>query len=698
MTKFYKSLTAVAVLFSALSVNAKPFVVAGDLLTSDTQGAVYEISSDGSKSLLTNPAYSTSYAASGGGCYNNGKYYMSKIWMNGYSSQTYTFDTGEVPWKSESSDGSGASTVLSTDYSYDTQADVIYAFIKYSGTNYKIGKITPGSSWSTRYVQVQVGPDMKDVTIDCSDPLNKWHGIAFDADNQLWVITFGGILNKVNKDTGAMTVVGDTGILPSVNGSAAFDFKTGKLYWAVKNSDGSAVYEVDTTSATATKIMDVPDNTQLMGIFIPEAAAEDGAPAAPANVHYDFAEGALDGSVVFDIPATTFDDQPAEGSVTYCVTVADNDPITGSAEFGQQNVSVPFSVTASGMVTTSVYLENETGKSPVVKYEGYIGYGTPVAPANVSLNYEDGKMSLSWDTVTEVSDGLGFLGNVKYNVNRICNGASEEVASGITETEFEEEIAEPEDGLMTYSYSVTATNEEFTSTAAASSSLTLGSIQLPYVNDFSTEADFNSMTNINCNPASKGWTWSKSSGYVTIGYDRDYTKDDWLISPPFKIHKGYEYTVSVDAKSQSASYPEKVGISWGFEPTEEGMSEVLVPGDENVPNTFTTYSGKFTAETTGIAYAGIHACSDKDMSTLQVDNFSITFDIPAGIDNACDSSMSIRVAGNVIIANGNGHVNISAIDGTTVADTETNGELSVSVNPGIYVINANGTSSKILVR
>lgn len=699
MAKFYNvCLTAVAMIVGAASLQARPLVVAGNLLTSDSQGAVYEITSDGSKTILTNPAYATSYAASGGGCYNDGKYYMSKIWMSGYSSQTYTFDTSEIPWKSVESDGQGASSVLSTDYSYDVETNLIYGFVKNYGSNYRIAKITPGASWSTRYVQVQVGTDMKDVTIDCSDADNKWHGIAFDADNQLWVITYGGSLNKVDKNTGVMTLVGETGVKPTVNGSAAFDFKTGKLYWAVKNAEGSAVYEVNTSTAEATKVLDVPENLQLMGLFVPKSAAEDAAPAAPANVHYDLVDGSLDGSVVFDIPATTFDDTPAEGEVTYSVTVGEGEPVTGTAAFGQNNVAVPFTANASGLVSVIVYLENEVGKSPTVKYEAYVGYGVPVAPGDVTLTYSDGKMMVSWDIVSEVVDGLGYIGDVKYNVIRKINGEDETVAEGIEINVYEEDVEEPEAGMCSYSYSVVAVNGDQVSAASSSSAWTLGSVSLPYDNDFSTEEDFNSLTNINCEPSSKSWVWSKSSGYVSISYDKSYAKDDWLISPPFKIEKDYEYTVSVDAKSQNSRYPEKLGISWGYEPTADGMSEVLVAGDEDVPATFTSVSGKFVAPSDCVVYAGIHACSDMDMSTLMVDNFSIKKGVLSKIDVVPVSEFSISVNDLNIIVEGNGVVAISSLDGISIAKFVNKGSMSIPVMKGIYIVSYNGHSEKVLVK
>lgn len=696
MKYFYKSILAAAVLATASTgLQARPVVVRGSLMTSDTSGTIYEITSDGSKTQLSSGQMQ---AASGGGTYFDGKYYMSKSWMSGYSAQTMTFDTSEIPWKSVASDADGSSTVLSTDYAYDGVANVIYGFHKQSGTNYVIGMITPGSSWSRKLVQVQSGPDMVDVKIDCSDADNRWHGLAFDNANQLWVITYGGVLNKVDKNTGAMTVVGETGIKPTVNGSAAFDMKTGKLYWAVKNASGSFVYEVNTTTAEAVKVMDVPDGQQLMGMYIPEPLAEDGAPAAVTKIHYDFVDGELRGMLVFDVPDTTFDDQPASGPVTYMVTIGDERPITGSTTFGATGVMVPFVVEQSGKVAVSVQLKNEVGESPVTKFEAYVGYGKPMTPANAQLTYADGKMQLSWDAVTSVVNGEGYLGTMKYTVVRKTNSGEETVADGIEATNFEEAIAEPESGLASYTYEIKAVNGDMTSEAPASASLTIGSVALPYENAFETEDDFKALTAINVEPASKTWVWSKSGQNVTIGYDKAYSKDDWLITPPVNLHKGYTYTVSVSAKSQNSRYPEKVALAWGSAPTAAGMDQEIVAPAE-APTTATVYSGTFTAPETMKAYIGVHACSDKDMSTLTVDDFKVTETVPSGISTPMSEGEAfVSVNGATVTVKGEGNVMIVSADGRVVREARIAGTLGTELNAGIYIVIVNGKSVKVIVK
>lgn len=359
---------------------------------------------------------------------------------------------------------------------------------------------------------------------------------------------------------------------------------------------------------------------------------------------------------------------------------------------------VPFVVEQSGKVTVSVQLKNEVGYSPVTKFEAYVGYGKPMTPANEQLTYSDGQMHLSWNAVTSVVNDEGYLGTVKYTVVRKTNSGDETVADGIEATSFEEAIAEPESGLASYTYEIKAVNGDMTSEAPASASLTIGSVALPYENAFETEDDFKALTAINVEPVSKTWVWSKSGQNVTIGYDKAYAKDDWLITPPVNLHKGYTYTVSVSAKSQNSRYPEKVALAWGSAPTAAGMDQEIVAPAE-APTTATVYSGTFTAPETMKAYIGVHACSDKDMSTLTVDDFKVTETVPSGISApVSEGEAFVSVNGATVTVKGAGNVMIVSADGRVVREARIAGTLSTELNAGIYIVIANGKSVKVIVK
>ena len=74
MTKLYKSTLMAATLAMALtSAQGRTVAVVGSIMDSNSNGSIYQITSDGDKSLMTaaTDAYSNYYSASGGGTYND---------------------------------------------------------------------------------------------------------------------------------------------------------------------------------------------------------------------------------------------------------------------------------------------------------------------------------------------------------------------------------------------------------------------------------------------------------------------------------------------------------------------------------------------------------------------------------------------------------------------------------------------------
>lgn len=632
---------AAALSFGAFA--AAPPTFRGSLISSyPNTGTFSELSTTGSETLLVSGLYSTMNAASYGGTYNNNVYYFVKNSSN-ISAHAFTYNTEDWTKRTEYLNLK-CGQYNTSDLAYDKETDLIYGFYSKTGyttatdTLYVVGKTTvsESGSWSRKNLQVQVGPDMKDVTYNCKDSNDIWHGIAFDSTNQLWVITYGGKLYKVDKNTGAMTLVGDTGIVATAKGSAAFDMRDNTLYWSVTSGTGdtklSAIYKVDTTDATATKVVDIPNNYQFMGMYIGDPAAKDGAPSEPTNITYNFPEGAFSGNITFDVPGTLFDGTATSGDVSYSVVFNNGEAVTGTTTYGATGVSVAVSVEASGEYPVEIRLENSVGLSPKANYTGYIGFGEPTKPTNVVLAYEDGKMVLSWDAPTTVKDNKGYLGALKYRISKRSGNTSTVVAEDIEGTTYEEEMEEPTTGVAAYNYAVTAVNGDEESEAATSNTVSLGSYGVPYLNDFKTKEDFNSMTVLNGQTGTKTWAYS-TSGYATIGYDSSYTKDDWMITPPIPMYAGEKYKVSVDVRAQRASDPENFEVAWGDDATAAAMENIILENTEITSATFETYNcQEFEVPTDGKYFVGVHACSPKNRFTFYVDNLAINKVTETGVE------------------------------------------------------------------
>ena len=95
----------------------------------------------------------------------------------------------------------------------------------------------------------------------------------------------------------------------------------------------------------------------------------------------------------------------------------------------------------------------------------------------------------------------------------------------------------------------------------------------------------------------------------------------------------------------------------------------------------------------------MHACSDKDMSTLTVDDFKVTETVPSGISTpVSEGEAFVSVNGATVTVNGEGNVMIVSADGRVVREARIAGTLSTELNAGIYIVIANGRSVKVIVK
>ena len=472
----------------------------------------------------------------------------------------------------------------------------------------------------------------------------NWNSIVCDASGQLYGISYEGVtqgedfvvtsssLNKIDKATGAVTLIGETGHAPQYLSSATIDTKTGRMFWTVNPPDETGyLCEVNLATGVATKIVDFALDDEIMGLCVVAPAAEEGAPAAVTELAADFPEGALSGNVSFKLPTTLFDGSAATGTLGYKV-LANGEQVADGTGAAGADVTAPVTVEEAGEYTIVVTASNAVGEGVKAKLTLFIGKGTPKSP-EAALVYEGGKMKLSWPAVTESADG-GFIdpAAVTYSVTRIINNESSSaltVASGLTATSFEEEVAMPAE-ITTYHYLVVAESAGVESAPAKSNSVTLGSIVPPYVNHFDSADALSGYTIIDGNNDGKVWAYYQGAsgadgnpGAARMTYNTSLAMDDWMITPPLKLEGGKAYKVSFQARANSDAYPERVEAKWGNAATAAAMTGVIVAPTDLGKN-WVELGAYIMPEADGIYYVGIHGISDEDTYYLYVDDLTVS--------------------------------------------------------------------------
>ncbi len=431
----------------------------------------------------------------------------------------------------------------------------------------------------------------------------------------------GGILYEINKTTGSLREIGDTQVSPKYTQSAVINPSDDTFYWFANEEDEAAnLYTVDLSTGEAALVGVLPYGDQVVGAYIPDPEAADGAPSAPENLSATFENGSLSGSVSFDMPAETYDGNPLAGEVTYKISGNGAVLATGAATAGT-HVSCPVEVPASAMYILEVTLTNSVGDSPVSDITVYIGKDSPLAVNNLTVVREGDVNTVSWNTPSGTKNG-GYMNkaDLRYKIVRMPD--NQEVATNYADSVFADTFTTEE--LALYYYVVTPYNDGIEGESATSNSVSVGdALNPPYEQDFTDKNALGLFTVVDVNNDNKKWTYS--SGTVRYSYHMQNAADDWLITPPLKLKKGYEYVFSFDTYVLNSRSEEKMEVKMGTAATVDAMNIVIME-ERTYTNTRTspkTETFSIRPDADGVYYIGFHAVSDADKGNLTVDNIKL---------------------------------------------------------------------------
>lgn len=512
---------------------------------------------------------------------------------------------------------------------YDPTTSLIYGiFLNDEGGHFQIGTLDPVT--------------FNRVGTLLDDPDENIMAVDFDENGILYAITAEGVLGTIDKQTGAFNRIGDTGVPSDQLSDIAVDSATGDIYYTPITTDGKSwMYRLNPYTAEATLVYQMPYDARLLGNYIPTAGPSGGTPSVPTDVTATFEDASLEGSITFRAPETNIDGTAGEGSLTYNIMANGQNIATGSVGYGETK-TVPVTLTASGKYTFLVWVVNDEGQSERSVVEHFVGEDMPQPPVGVKLEYADGKMTLTWSGA-EVSANGGYFdpAKVTFTVTPYVGDVAGTPVSGITECTYTEDVAIPESYTL-FKYTVAAVYNGVETDANPSNSVGLGDFTLPYSCSFSDVNSLDVYTIIDANKDETTWTRNSLGGtpVVSCMYNTSMQMDDWLILPSFKFTAGRIYTISFGAANNGDSYPEKIEIKAGAEPTAEAMTiTVMEPTEIRSNQVLSTMTCTFLPETTGKYYIGFHGISEPNMYYLHVSNITID----AGVSDAAPGAPEITV-------------------------------------------------------
>lgn len=147
-------------------------------------------------------------------------------------------------------------------------------------------------------------------------------------------------------------------------------------------------------------------------------------------------------------------------------------------------------------------------------------------------------------------------------------------------------------------------------------------IKAPYTSNLTLQNEFKKYTVIDANNDGKTWSWSSSYG-TYYGYSTSNEANDYLILP-IELEANKNYSVTVNAASYSATYPEKFEVKVGKAATVAGLNITAIAPTTVASKEGLDFDGDFTTDDdAGVWYVAIHAISDKNMWNLSVKSLTI---------------------------------------------------------------------------
>lgn len=447
--------------------------------------------------------------------------------------------------------------------------------------------------------------------------------MAADKYGRLFGIDRNADLYRIDKKTGAQTKIGNTGVtIGAYYQSAAFDFKTNKLYWASASDseENNVLYEVNVNTGQATEIKEFPDNEQLVCLYIPQTVDKK-APQVVSDIELNFTDASTTDAVKFKLPTKAVDNSALSENLEYFILVDGDTLKTGTAAPGaivNENVTV-----VGGKTPFVIFVKNNAGESKRIVEKKWIGRDIPLQPEGIKLTLDTkSKVTLTWTAPTKGKNG-GYVNpsDLRYKIVRYPDEVV--VADSHVGTTFSEEITSRK--LTAYYYKVSAVNEGYTGEEIVSNKVLVGDpLEAPYVEEFDGQPAFDLFTVFDANKDGRTWVMNKVDNMVYNQFNTVRDADDWLISPPIHLNNDRQYFFSFVVQSTNKLNTERISASLGNGTVINESYKVIVPDTSFHGPDAVTLSTLVSVEKDSIYNFAFHATSPSNQGYLFLHKIIVT--------------------------------------------------------------------------
>lgn len=547
-------------------------------------------------------------SAFGGGVYVDGRYYMVDYSPYDYdgtvSFRVYDVDAG---WRLIEERHLNTYTSVASDLAYDPTTDRVYGCFRESATTngYFFGTLNTITGFSSKIA------DLKQELI----------ALAATKDGRLYGISIYGMLYSVDKNTGALTEIGQTGKTVKYAQSATFDYPSGRMLWAMTphyTHESPEICEVNLTDGTVTTLTTIPDRYEFTGIYTTGSYADDNAPVRPTSLKASLTGTSLTGKALIAMPDRTAGGGNLASSLGYKLWLDGSLLKEGQSQAGA-GVEAALTLTR-GMHHMKAVATNSAGRSQFAYCDFWAGSDVVNAVSPKAVMKDAQTVSVSWTAPQQGNhDGYFDPSLVTYTVTRQPD--AKVVYDGSATSFDDKEVADLQMGY--YYYEVAAKVAGEYGDKVRTNVVQVGSaLKLPYDQPFNDEVAAKTMTVIDANEDDE--TWQFFGDCFICGVSQEgLDDDDWLVTPAFNLSKDSVYQVSMDVKAEEG-YCETVAVAAGQKAEVASLTQtVLAPTKVDNVN-YRTLSAVFAPKHDGACHIGVHALSlYAEGSYLYLDNLKV---------------------------------------------------------------------------
>lgn len=464
--------------------------------------------------------------------------------------------------------GQGLDAITFADMTYDYSTSTVYATANtglFQSSLYKFslvdGTITP---------VVKLGIEHYLVSLACS------------YDGQLYGMSTGGGLYKINKEDGSAEIVGNTGYKPWYIQSMEFDHTDNQLYWAGADAEHTFIARIDTKTSEAYEMGTFVPNSQIMGLHIPFTKVLKGAPDKVTDfVITPGQKGNLSSTLSWTNPIA----DPFSNKLTGKLGIKiyrNNELLTDitNKEPGEKCSFIDRNFSTNGNYNYRLVPYNSVGIGEFLKKNVWIGEDTPNAPENITTTVDGTSVIIGWAAPSiGVHGGWMNEAKLKYSITRLPDNAV--IATSLTKCSYTDKNLE---SLGKWSYKVTVTDDVGNTADAESEPVVAGpGLISPVTERFDNKNSTNLWSFFNLNGDDCFWNWrldprNQSNGMVSYDFSYSKSAEEWMITPPMKLEAQHRYRISFDKKNllnSSGRWKEELTLTVGKSPHPQQQATTL---------------------------------------------------------------------------------------------------------------------------